>query len=241
MQLPALCALVLAIFITGTSLAAEPIVLKVAYADSYPPLSSGTDEAVVGLLPARMSDLASELDITLIQKGLPWTRAQEFVRHGVMDVLITSITPDRLSYANASQQPLYRLDFKPYVRKNSLEEKQLLSEESLLKLKDRIYCDVRGNGWGEKFYQALGISYTIVPDFQSCLKLLVNGRVDIIIHASLVIDDLIDSMGLKDQVSALAITMKASPTFHILLSKKSAVDPEILTRIDQKLLAHNSP
>ncbi|WP_419904129.1 substrate-binding periplasmic protein [Kiloniella sp.] len=213
-------------------------VFKVAYAESWAPISVGSMESVSGILPALMDEIIhNQMDITIEHRGLPWARAQRAVKTGEVDAFITTPTQERLAFARASEGIVFPLRFQPIVRLGSEEEKLLKSEADITNiLSDKRYCDVLGNGWAKRFFDEKGISFQVVPTLDICLKHLIHNQIDIIIHATPVADSFIRKLNVSDKVTILPIVMSSSPKFPLLVSKNSPYGVKFLEEFDEVLL-----
>ncbi|MFD2207112.1 substrate-binding periplasmic protein [Kiloniella antarctica] len=228
------------IFCVPFSLRAEQShkpVFKIAYAEAWAPISSGSFETVVGILPSIMEEVIhNQMGIVVLHQGLPWARAQEAVKTGEIDAFITTPTTERLTFSKPSEGIVFPLRFQPIVRVGSEEEKLFTSESDILgKLATRRYCDVLGNGWAKNFYAEKGISYKVVPTLDICIKHLIHGQTDIIIHAEPAAVSFITKLNVHNSVKILPIIMVSSPEFPLLLSKKSTFDHYFLAEFDAAL------
>lgn len=226
-----LCAL-----LSATITQAEP--LKVNYADAYPPLSFGKMDAVSGVLPELIDQIIVE---TMGQKvrheGKAWKRAQAEVWHGQADALVTSPNPERSKHSYISKTPVFQLAFRPFTRKYSDAEKAFMKTNDFTKLKDFRFCDVNGNGWAKHFYKKYQIEYHQTRSFDVCLGLLAIGRVDVVVHADMIIHEILARIGLQDQIREHDYVVAESPNFHLMVSKESRYGKEFLDRFDEALIA----
>ncbi|MEH6632909.1 MAG: transporter substrate-binding domain-containing protein [Halopseudomonas aestusnigri] len=212
-------------------------VFKIAYAQSWAPISSGSIDSVVGILPSIMEEIIhNQMGIEIEHQGLPWARAQQAVKMGEVDAFITTPTEERLIFSRSSEDIVFPLRFQPIVRIGSEEEKLLVSESDILeKLASRRYCDVLGNGWAKRFYAEKNISYQVVPTLDICIKHLVHGQTDIIIHAEPVSSSFIAKLDVYEKVRVLPIVMASSPEFPLLVSKRSTFGQKFLEEFDEAL------
>ncbi|WP_120495440.1 ABC transporter substrate-binding protein [Kiloniella sp. EL199] len=210
---------------------------KIAYAESWAPISIGSARTVTGMLPELMESVIQErMGIPVEHHGFPWARAQQAVKSGEVDAFITTPTNERLEFSRASKNVVFPLRFQPVVRVNSEEESRFKSEIDITTtLKSKRYCDVLGNGWAKEFYRKKNLKYLIVPTLDVCLKHLVQGQTDIIIHAEPVAADFIKELQLGTQVKILPIVMESSPEFPLLVSKKSPFGQAFISDFDETL------
>ena len=216
----------------------KPGIFKIVYAQSWAPISNGPAETVTGILPNLMDVIIQDrMGITVQRQGLPWARAQQAVKTGDADAFITTPTSTRLEFTRRSLGVVFPVRYQPIVRAGSEEEQILQDEEDITdRLSSKRYCDVLGNGWAKKFYADLQISYDETPTLDICLKHLIEGRTDIIIHATNVTKSFITKMGIANKVKILPVIMSSSPQFPLLLSKNSAFGQQFLKEFDEVLL-----
>ncbi|MCZ4280178.1 transporter substrate-binding domain-containing protein [Kiloniella laminariae] len=208
-----------------------------AYAETWAPISSGQGPSVEGILPSIIDEVISRrMGIEVEHQGLPWARAQEMVRSGGVDAFITTPTMERMAFSSSSTGVVFTLRFQPVVRKGSEEERLLRTEEDLTRyLASRRYCDVLGNGWATRFYKDKALAYVVVPTIDICLKHLAEGKADIVVHATPVVQNFMNQLDLTDEIVILQLIMASSPDFPLLLSKKSSFGKGFLDKFDETL------
>ncbi len=210
---------------------------KIAYAESWAPISVGSANTITGILPRLMESIIHErMGIPVQHIGFPWARAQQAVKSGEVDAFITTPTVERLEFARASQSIVFPLRFQPIVRIGSEEELGFKSEIDITTtLKSKRYCDVLGNGWAKEFYRKKNLRYQTVPTLDVCLKHLVQKQTDIIIHAEPVAANFIKELQLDAQVRILPIIMDSSPEFPLLVSRESPFGQAFINNFDETL------
>lgn len=229
-----ICMLALCISLGSTLTArAEGDVLRINYADSYPPLSYGQHDSVKGVLPELMDAiLVQKMGYAVVNNGKAWKRAQEEVWNGRADLLITSATPERAQYSYQSRQPVFTLSFRPFTKVNSAASKALQTTLDISTLSQFRFCDVHGNQWGKRFYEKHNIKFHVTRSFEACLRLLTVGRMDIVIHSDHILSDIIKNNGWQDQIKPHPQVMAESPKFYLLLSKQSKHNRDLLAEFD---------
>lgn len=210
---------------------------KIAYAESWAPISVGSADTVTGILPLLMESIIQQkMGIPVEHHGFPWARAQQAVKSGEVDAFITTPTAERLKFSRASQSIVFPLRFQPIVRSGSEEEFRFKSEIDITTtLKSKRYCDVLGNGWAKVFYRKKNMKYLVVPTLDICLKHLAQGQTDIIIHAEPVATSFIKKLRLEEQLKILPIVMDSSPKFPLLVSKESPFGQAFIDNFDETL------
>ncbi|GGF59990.1 hypothetical protein GCM10011332_12080 [Terasakiella brassicae] len=229
-----ICILTLCISLgSAVTVRAEGDLLRINYADSYPPLSYGQHDSVKGVLPALMDAiLVQKMGYTAVHTGKAWKRAQEEVWKGYADLLITSSTPERAQYSYQSRQPVFTLSFRPFTKVNSPASKALQTTLDISTLSQFRFCDVHGNQWGEQFYKKHNIDFHVTRSFETCLRLLSVGRTDIVVHSDHILSEIIKKNGWQDQIKPHPQVMAESPKFYLLLSKQSKYNRALLAEFD---------
>ena len=213
-------------------------IFRVGYASEWAPISFGTGREVTGILPDLIEEIiVKHMGIPVSHQGFPWARAQEAVRHGVIDAIITTPTKKRLLYSLRSQSDILKVPFKAFVLTGSAAHQKLQEDRNIAELKNFRFCDVLGNGWARAFYENRHIAYEVTSSLDNCLKMMSLDRVDIIIHASPVAQMFVKNMKLSNTVSMLPKTYPESPNFPLLLSKKSNFGEEFLALFDETVQA----
>lgn len=234
-----LCLVIISLYTGGekqTALATEQI-FRVGYASEWAPISLGKDEKVTGILPDLIEEIVvKRMGIPVSHQGLPWARAQQALKDGIIDAIITTPTKRRLHYSLRSKSTILNVPFKGFVLTGSDAHRKLLENKSISDLKKFRFCDVLGNGWAKAFYKNRNIDYEVTSSLDSCLKMMMVDRVDIIIHASPVTQMFVKSMKFSNRITMLPKTYPESPDFPLLLSKKSLFGSEFLDKFDVTIL-----
>ena len=207
--------------------------IKIGYANEWAPISVGDGKNIKGILPDLMDEIIDKnIGITVEHIGLPWGRAQALVESGDIDGFITTPTKARLQYAIRSKENVIYIPFQAFVKKNSVTETKFKLSSSLNELKNLNYCDVLGNGWAQSFYNKHNIKFDQVPSIDNCVKMMIAGRSDVIIHASPVVQLFIKKLAVDGKVSIVSSPYPDSPSFPLLLSKKSSFKQDFLNKFD---------
>lgn len=104
------------IFLFTISIAhAKPI--KIVFMEDYEPVSflSPVDGKAIGIAPDIIREAFSDKGISLELVGYPWVRAQEMVKRGDADAMVTIATPERLTYTTSSELPAFYDSFRAYT------------------------------------------------------------------------------------------------------------------------------
>jgi len=159
-----------------------------------------------------------------------WPRAQRAVETGKAFAFITSPNPDRLSFAYQSKQPLLTLPIRFFTMRGSDAETAIKSGQPIEKLKEFLFCRANADGWGDIYLKAHEIKPLVPRTYESCLRMMERGRVDIIVHSEDVIITLAKNLGFSKLLIPHPKILPESPNFHLLVSKKH---PKALTFLGQ--------
>lgn len=209
--------------------------IRISYNSDWPPYSYGVGENVKGVLPDLMEALFTQhLGIKVDHAGFPWVRAQEVVKSGDFDVMVTYPSEKRLTYAHSSQNIVYSLKQRPVVAKGSKAETALNNTPDVQTLKNYRICSMIGDGWSHSFYRKNNIAFHTAKDTQTCLRLVASGRMDVFLHMDAAAKHNMRLSNTTDKLSHLKMIMGDLP-FTLLLSKKSSFGPDLVTRFDEML------
>lgn len=210
--------------------------IHMVYANKWPPFSSGHGGDVVGILPDIVRAIIEDrMGYKVIHEGVPWARAQKNIEFGQADAFITTPTDERLEYSIRSKSDVVQMPFQAFTRARGTAFDQLKQQHVNSDLSYFHFCDVLGNGWAESFYQTRGISFETVPTLNNCLKLISMGRADILVHARPVTEKFLKKLGLEDKIVTHPYVYSESPSFPLLLSKKSNVDDRFMMKFDETI------
>ena len=84
--------------------AAAPV--RMAYFETYSPLSFRIDGGLRGVLPDAIGEVLARMGMNVEHTGYPWARAQLLGQNGEQDGICTIATPEWLEYAVAAQEPV---------------------------------------------------------------------------------------------------------------------------------------
>jgi len=206
--------------------------LKIGYSPDWAPYSVTTDGATQGILPSLLDEIITgHLGVPLEHVGLPWKRVQSLVKSGTLDALITFPSEDRLEYAERSENVVYDLEYRAFVRKGSKTDVALTANPGIDILKNYSGCVIFGNDWAKTFYATHAIPYQNAVDVKNCLRLLDRDRVDFMIQATAVGLDNIRQLNLQETIVPLPQTYTRVP-FVLLISKSSGFHKTFMPRFD---------
>lgn len=204
-------------------------VLRLAYAQDYPPYSTLVNGKPSGI----EIDIANEIfarrfGFTVQHEILPWARAQLMVENGSADALFATPTHQRLVYAGASKEAVVRWSVSMYVRKG---DHRLDSVRSVAQLAPFKIAVRHGNSWAMNKLTGLQVEY--VPNQIALPRMLIANRFDVVLEDSYVMMHLLKNDGSDTHITELPHELD-SADIHLLLSLKSA-QQDLLARFDQEI------
>jgi len=217
--------------------AAHPVkekVVTVVYADYWKPYSYiSANGEVKGILVEVMDEILSKkLNMKVKHTGQPWKRAQNSVRGGFQDAMITAPTTSRLKYSQSTSNNLYYLQWRVFVSKKSLNYHSIMKMKDPLKERNLSFISLLGDRTSERLYENNDIKYKSVKDISNAIKMLDLGRVDIFIHSKIIMFEHLNKMNLNKNISMHDKEYK-SIAFTFLVSQKSAFYDDLIFKIDE--------
>jgi polar amino acid transport system substrate-binding protein len=125
----------------------RPPPLRVAYADSLPPISHLEQGRMRGAWVAVMDELARRLHLEIEHQGYPWARAQLMVRRGEADAMLTAVNPERLGYALAGRETVLENQTRIFAHKSNARLEELAAVREVADLQRFRIISYLGNGW----------------------------------------------------------------------------------------------
>lgn len=223
----------LLIFLFITSVAnAKPI--KIVFMEDYEPVSfiSPVDGRAIGIAPDIIREAFSDKGIQLELVGYPWMRAQEMVRRGDADAMVSIVTPERLTYTNASEFPAFYDTNKAYTYVGHLKIDELKKAKGVTDLKKFTFCDYRGNGWGKANIvgQVKKIEWGTSIDMK--VGMLAAHRCDVIVDLGFIVLSTAKRNHFEEQIVELPVSFEGT-TFRLLVGKKS-LHQDLLSEFDKR-------
>ncbi len=204
-------------------------VLRLAYAQDYPPYSTLLNGKPSGI----EIDIADEIfgrrfGFTIQHEILPWARAQFMVENGSADALFATPSRQRLVYARASKEPVVRWSVSMYVRKGDHRLDMVRDIQQLAPFKIAVQ---HGNSWAMNKLTGLQVEY--VPNQIALPRMLIASRFDVILEDSYVMMHLLKKDGSDAHITELPHELD-SADIHLLFSLKSA-QQDLLARFDNEI------
>ncbi|MBN3564223.1 substrate-binding periplasmic protein [Aliamphritea spongicola] len=170
--------LLISLFLSPFS-TAQPLAMKIAYAE-YEPYSFTDNGQVRGIEVDVLNEaLGTRMQIPLQHSVLPWKRVQTYVRNGEIDAYVAVATPERLSYAFASEEAVTFGSVSVFMNQADprLEETSSLSLEALKPYRIGVTA---GSGWAKRNLN----QHLIQPAYStsSLADMLKMKRIDMIVE-----------------------------------------------------------
>ncbi len=143
-----LCRIVLRGFLL-CSFPAHAADLHVALSEAAPPASYVSHGMPVGMAKEMLDVLFGSLaDLRPQYHALPWSRAQQLVEFGDMDIFVTFPSESRKRYASFTTHALYQLDFGYLIYDaKGRHAHRISSAERFQDLKDLVFVSQDAAGW----------------------------------------------------------------------------------------------
>ena len=154
---------------------------------------------------------------------LPWKRAQQEVKSGKSDFMVTVPTSAREQYALKGQRPFYTVDMALFAWKGHPKAAQLKKARTAKELARLGITSVTnlGNGWHKQNIQEAGVKTTLAPRDQNIAKMLAEKRADIMIDSRISMKRIIRELGLEQKIEQIHPSF-AQIHMNLLLSRKSS-------------------
>lgn len=221
------------LLVSATAWSANADEINIAFNSDWNPYSSGDGPAVSGDLVGFVSELVAEATGQHIRvTGLPWARAQREVELGRLDAIVTYPSSERLGYAKASQDAVFYLETRAFLRVGSAAHSALRKSQDIETHHIFRHCIMLGDGWSQEFMKENRIIFDTARETDGCLKQIDAGRQDIFLHVSGTTRYSIERLGLSDRIIAMPKIYAAVP-LHLIVSKKSGFSGEFLETFDR--------
>jgi polar amino acid transport system substrate-binding protein len=171
----------------GRACAAEAPPFRLAYFETYSPLSFVEGGALKGILVDVLDEvIGRRLGQACRHEGLPWPRAQSLVERGERDAICTIATSQRLAYAVAAEVPVVSAPICVFLRADHPRLAAYAQARDLAELRalQPTVLSYSANGWAKDRLAEFNVEWG--GDFNSALKMLLARRGDIMVENSLV-------------------------------------------------------
>lgn len=224
--------LIIFLFITSFTYS-KPI--KIVFMEDCEPFSfiSPVDGTAIGIAPDILREAFADQGVKLEFIGYPWARAQEMVKRGDADAMVTVITPERLTYTIASKLPAFYDSYKAYTYIAHPKMNELKKAKSLDDLKNYTFCDYRGNGWGKANLVGKVKNIEWANGFDMKFGMLAARRCDIAVDLGSIALSSAKRNQFDEQLVVLPVSFEGT-NFHLLVGKKSYYQ-NVLSEFDKKI------
>ena len=231
MRIPMLAAFALAILLARPAWASEPF--RMAYIENYPPLSWMRDGSPAGVTVSILREaLQTRMGLPVVHTLFPWKRAQQLVREGSQDALITQPTPQRREYGLISDVKIMSIDYTLFVSRDNPRIDALRKVRGLADLSPFRLGQLRGSQWAERNLTGLNVEW--VTSIDQNLKKLAAGRIDGFIGNAYVMPLVVEEAGLGEQIVSVPEALLREIPYHLIVSKRSRFT-DVLERFDETI------
>lgn len=193
---------------------------RMAYIEGYPPLSWTRDGEPTGITLTILSEaLGRRMGLEVRHTLYPWKRAQELVREGREDALITQPTPARREYAEIGTERIMSINYTLYVDRSNQNFDALRAVRRLDDLRPFVLGQLRGSQWAERNLEGFRVQW--VTSIDQNLKKLAAGRIDGFIGNAYVTPITITRLGLQENIVEIREALLREIPYHLVLSKRS--------------------
>lgn len=160
----------------------------------------------------------------------PWPRAQNEVRLGQADGMISIVTTDRQGYTVVGKTPLcsFPLHLFTWLGHPRFEEMGHIESVADIQAMGFKLVSNLGNGWYQDTIERSGVATTWLPTDEQMVRFVAAQRGDGFIDVPRSIDQLTTRLGLADKIINTGVSFGKVPV-HLLISK----DSPFAARIDE--------
>ncbi len=165
---------------------------------------------------------AKSLNLPLEIKQIPWKRAQQSIKRGSADLMITVPTEERKKFSIASNEPVLKLYMHAYTYKNHprLNEIKTIKSADDIRELGLVAVTYLGNGWHKDNIDSHSVKTVYITENEGVIKYLADKRADILIESNISVNYDARLGGLLPKITPTGV--KFGPiNFHLFMSKKS--------------------
>jgi polar amino acid transport system substrate-binding protein len=192
----------------------------VAYAEEAAPSSYLENGQTHGVLVDIASAMGRHLGSPMTHQAYPWARAQAMVKTGQADMMITAVTPERLEYAVASQQPVFRIANTIIANSRHPALAALMQARDLEDLRPYEFISYTGNGWTKTNLTEKGFKVSVVARRADVARLAAIRDDLLMVDAGGIALLQAQQQGLPATFVALPVVVPPS-AFYIMVSRAS--------------------
>jgi len=167
---------------------------------------------------------------------VPWKRAQLQVKSGRSDIMLTYPSDERLTYSERSENVVFALEERAFVKTGSRAEQVLREGTSVEKMKAFRVCVILGDNWATGFFKKHNIPYHLAGTTDNCVRMLAADHMDVFVQSATAGLSTIHKTALEDKITMLPHIYSSVP-FALLVSRKSPHKAEFLSRFDETVSA----
>lgn len=225
-----ICALLFTLLVSTFNFAETPA-MTIAYAD-YQPYSFAEKETARGIeIDVLNEALNRRMHIPVIHSILPWKRVQKYVKSGEIDAYVAVATPERLSYANASQEAVTYGSVSAFIQTadTRLDDTETLTLQDLKPYRLGV---VAGSGWAKRNLT----KHFIQPAYSTSAlaEMLKLNRIDMIVENPYIFNYHLKQFA-DDEFNVREIPIANQKLSLVLFINKSSPYADILPRFDATL------
>lgn len=153
-------------------------------------------------------------------KSYPWKRAQYRVQTGKEDGFITVVTPERLKYTLASNEPIIISQTSVFTYKHHPAMEELKTVRDIESLRDYRILTYVGDGWAKKYLIDHKVDFGGLT-LETTLRKLSRKRGDIIIHPLRVTSFTLKKIGLSKAIVPVPGATVQETELKLMIGKHS--------------------
>lgn len=205
--------------------AADEAPFSIAYMEHFAPISKKTKTGdMQGILIDVMDEaLGKRLGMKISHHGYPWARAQDYLKQGQHDAIITMPTAERAKYGVFGKEPVLLRSYFIYTQKDSALIPDFKGIQTLSDLKPYKRVDFIGNGWTTAYMEGKGFNIQRVATKEQIWKILAKGRADYVLENPYTVYPILEGLGIAEDHFVGIPTELPELNFHyvLIVSKKS--------------------
>jgi polar amino acid transport system substrate-binding protein len=210
--------------------------LRIAYTNTYPPLSFLDAGSIKGVLIDVFDELLGKrLGLSLNHEGLPWARAQDTVRDGGADAFCTDRTEKRSEYVNFGDETVIAINYAVFYAKNNPKASDIQKIATVDDLRAFSQGDYLGNGFAETHFKSLKIDWA--ANIDQVFGKVIAGRNDVTVAAEMVGRWTARKLNLTDQLGVLPVNIAPAAEFRLAIRKTYPDNEALLRRFDEAVKA----
>jgi len=193
---------------------ATPTILMVTEIQDYFDACKTIEIRVVEYIYRQKLGLAYHCDT------FPWVRAQQMVKLGQRDAMVTIPTVERNAYALASSLPVVTLNMRLFVSKKSLRYQHYLNIKTLDDLRSGVFIAQEGSGWAQQKIVSRQIQIEWTKSIETVFKMLAKNRGDFTVQGDLYAFPVLKELALENEIDVLPPILDKAD-YHLMISKRS--------------------